>query len=271
MAKRRRLDEELVAQGFFATREDALRAVMAGEVSTTGRRLEAPGEQVKPGIPLHVKGHLAYVSRGGLKLERGLEAFGVSPDGMACLDVGCSTGGFTDCLLSHGAKSVLSVDVGYAQFDWSLRNDPKVELLERTNIVDVPTPERAGTIDLAVCDVSFTSVVAVLPAVCALLKEEGSFLTLVKPQFEAERDEVDEGGIVHDPRVRLETLEKVQEAFLEAGLAPLGACPSPITGAKGNHEYLLLGQRGCAAPCALDLAPVVESGAVVRRESEHMY
>lgn len=123
---RPRLDEELVRQGFFRDTDEALRSVLAGEVSTTNRRLSSPGERVKPGIKLHVRGHIPYVSRGGLKLQQGLDAFNVSPEGLACLDVGCSTGGFTDCLLRRGAASVLSVDVGYAQFDWSLRNDPRV-------------------------------------------------------------------------------------------------------------------------------------------------
>jgi 23S rRNA (cytidine1920-2'-O)/16S rRNA (cytidine1409-2'-O)-methyltransferase len=149
--------------------------------------------------------------------------------------------------------------VGYAQFDWSLRNNPRVELLERTNIVDVPTPERMGTIDLAVCDVSFTSVVSILPSVMELLKDGGAFLTLVKPQFEAARDEVDEGGIVHDPEVRLEALMKVAGAFVDAGLAIKGACESPITGAKGNHEYLLYGRRG-EAGLVPDLSQVVREG-----------
>ena len=177
---RRRLDEELVEQGFFRTTGDAMRAVMAGDVSGPSMRYTSAGTQVRPGCELHVRGSLPYVSRGGLKLERGLDAFGVDPTGLACLDVGCSTGGFTDCLLARGAASVLSVDVGYAQFDWSLRQDARVELLERTNIVDVPTPERAGIIDLAVCDVSFTSVLTVLPAVCELLGPHGRFLTSPK-------------------------------------------------------------------------------------------
>lgn len=247
MARRRRLDEELVAQGFFRSKEDALRAVLAGEVSGRGVRFSSAGEQVRPGCELHVKSALPYVSRGGLKLERGLDALGVDPRGLRCLDVGCSTGGFTDCLLDRGAASVLSVDVGYAQFDWSLRQDERVTLLERTNIVDVPTPEREGTIDLAVCDVSFTSVLAVLDAVCALLVEDGRFLTLVKPQFEADREGVGEGGVVRDPVVRVAAVERVAHAFDEAGLGVAGACASPITGAKGNHEYLLLGVRGHAS------------------------
>lgn len=241
MARRHRLDQELVDQGFFPSTSDAMRAVMAGEVSTTDRRLTAPGEQVSPGIELHVRGRIPYVSRGGLKLEGGLDHFGVDPTGYACLDVGCSTGGFTDCLLRHGAACVVAVDVGYAQFDWSLRQDERVTLYERTNVVDLPalTDQR---FDLAVCDVSFTSVVTILPAVVSLLAPHGMFLTLVKPQFEAPREDVGEGGIVRDPEVRQAALEKVRSAFEEAGLHVVGSCESPITGHKGNVEFLLLGR-----------------------------
>jgi 23S rRNA (cytidine1920-2'-O)/16S rRNA (cytidine1409-2'-O)-methyltransferase len=262
VTRRLRLDEELVRQGLFPSREAALRAVLAGEVSTTNRRMESAGELVEPGIALHVRGHGQYVSRGGTKLAHGLDAFGVSPRGLSCLDVGCSTGGFTDCLLSRGAASVLAVDVGYAQFDWGLRHDPRVTLLERTNITDVPTPERAGTIELAVCDVSFTSVTTVLPAVLELLTPDGMFLTLVKPQFEAPRADVGEGGVVRDDAVRLQALERVANAFLEAGLGPLGACQSPVRGHKGNVEYLLFGRRG-TPPTTLDLASVVRDGVTV--------
>lgn len=237
-----RLDQELVSQGFFRSTDDAMRAVMAGDVSGASMRYSSPGTQVRPGCELHVRGQLPYVSRGGLKLERGLDHFGVSPVGLACLDVGCSTGGFTDCLLSRGAASVLAVDVGYAQFDWSLRQDPRVTLLERTNIVDVPTPGRSHTIDLAVCDVSFTSVLTVLPAVMGLLAPGGRFLTLVKPQFEAARAEVGEGGVVRSERVRLGVLERVAAGIERAGMRVAGSCESPITGHKGNHEYLLLAE-----------------------------
>ena len=243
MTKRHRLDAELVDQGFFATKDEALRAVMAGEVSTSDRRLTSPGEQVARGIELHVKGRASFVSRGGLKLERGLEAFGVDPTGLTCLDVGCSTGGFTDCLLRHGAASVLSVDVGYAQFDWSLRQDARVRLLERTNIVDVPGIVGTGVVDLAVCDVSFTSVLTVLPAVLELLSPTGAFLTLVKPQFECPREDVGEGGVVRDESARLAALDRVRVAFEDAGLTVRGTCESPITGHKGNVEYLLYGTR----------------------------
>lgn len=241
---RRRLDAELVAQGLFPDTDTAARAVMAGDVSTTDRRLEHPGDQVKPGIPLHVRAESPYVSRGGIKLERGLSYFGVDPTGMSCLDVGCSTGGFTDCLLTHGAAHVLAVDVGRADFDWRLRQDPRVELLERTNICDVPGEGRDGTVDLAVCDVSFTSVTVVLPAVMQLLAPAGAFLTLVKPQFEAPRGDVGEGGVVRDGRVRQAALDKVSLAFAEAGLCVQGSVESPIKGHKGNVEYLLYGTRG---------------------------
>lgn len=243
MARRRRLDQELVAQGLFATTDDALRSVMAGEVSTSDRLLTSPGEQVACGIDLHVRGRLPYVSRGGLKLERGLEFFSIDPAGLRCLDVGCSTGGFTDCLLRRGASHVTSVDVGYAQFDWSLRRDGRVTLLERTNIVDLPGAV-CDRFQLAVCDVSFTSVTTVLPAVVALLARGGSFLTLVKPQFEAARKDVGKGGVVRSDAVRRAALGRVQEAFAGCGLSVLGSCESPITGHKGNVEYLLAGVLG---------------------------
>ena len=238
---RRRLDAELVEQGFFSSADEAMRAVMAGDVSTKDRRMTSPGEQVRPGIELHVRGRAAFVSRGGLKLARGLDAFGVDPAGLTCLDVGCSTGGFTDCLLKRGAASVISVDVGYAQFSWELRRDPRVTLLERTNIVDVPALVGPGVVDLAVCDVSFTSVITVLPAVLELLRSGGTFLTLVKPQFEAAREDVGEGGVVRDPAVREAALTRVREAFERSGLSVRGTCESPITGHKGNVEYLLCG------------------------------
>lgn len=246
MARKRRLDEELVAQGFFATCDEALRAVLAGRVSCRDRRLSSPGEQVERGLYLHVRGEKGYVSRGGLKLERALDAFSIDPGGKDCLDVGCSTGGFTDCLLAHGAAHIIAVDVGYAQFAWELRNDSRVELLERTNIVDLAVPDRLGTVDLAVCDVSFTSVATVLPAVRALLRNGGSFIALVKPQFEVPRGDVGEGGIVRDEALRRAALEKVRSAFIAQGLQILGSCESPIAGAKGNIEYLLAG-RACDA------------------------
>ena len=243
MAARQRLDAELVEQGFFATTDEAMRAVMAGEVSTRDRRLTAAGEQVPRGIELHVRGRAPYVSRGGLKLERGLDHFGVDPAGLDCLDVGCSTGGFTDCLLARGAATVLAVDVGYAQFSWELRQDARVCLVERTRVEDLPALVGPAVADLAVCDVSFTSVRRVLPAVCELLRPHGAFLTLVKPQFEAARDEVGEGGVVREASVREAAVRAVAEACEEAGLVVRGSCESPVRGHKGNVEYLLLAER----------------------------
>ena len=261
--KKVRLDDELVAQGICADRADALRTLMAGLVSAHGERLTSPGMLVVPGEELHVKGHLPYVGRGGLKLAGALDAFGVDPTGLACLDVGCSTGGFTDCLLKRGAASVLSVDVGRAQFDWSLRNDARVTLLERTNIVDLPALGYRGAADLAVCDVSFTSIAHVLPAVLEVLKPTGGFLTLVKPQFEAAPDEVGEGGIVRDHAVRRRTLCDAVRLFAASGLTPLDVCCSPITGAKGNVEFFLWGKRGI-----LDGAGAVEEDGHLARVLE---
>lgn len=239
-----RLDDELVNQGICADRADALRTLMAGLVSSGGERLTSPGLKVEPGLSLHVKGRLPYVGRGGLKLAGALDAFAVDPTGLRCLDIGCSTGGFTDCLLKRGAAGVVSVDVGRAQFDWGLRNDPRVTLCERTNIVDLPEQGYRAAFDLAVCDVSFTSIATILPAVLDLLAADAAFLTLVKPQFEAAPDEVGDGGVVRDPAVRVRVLSWAVELFATHGLVPLDVCSSPITGAKGNHEFFLLGVRG---------------------------
>lgn len=243
--RRHRLDEELVDQGFFSTTSEAMRAVLAGEVSTTDRRLTAAGEQVVPGLELHVRGRGRYVSRGGLKLERALDHFSLDVRGLCCLDVGCSTGGFTDCLLTRGASRVVAVDVGRAQFSWRLRQDERVELLERTNVCDLPAlrPDLDQAFGLVVCDVSFTSVTAVLSAMVRMLASGGVLVTLVKPQFEAAREEVGAGGVVRDDAVRAAAVERVQAAVVGEGLSVLGICESPITGHKGNVEYLLAARR----------------------------
>lgn len=251
-----RLDDELISQGICADRADALRTLMAGLVSSGGERLSSPGMKVKPGIELHVKGHIPYVGRGGLKLAGALDVFSVDPTGLHCVDVGCSTGGFTDCLLKRGATHVVSVDVGRAQFDWSLRNDNRVTLLERTNIVDVPAQGYAQAFDLAVCDVSFTSIRTILPAVLDLLSADGAFVTLVKPQFEAPASDVGEGGIVRDPAVHARVLKDAIELFAQSGLAPLDVCVSPITGAKGNREFFLYGVRGSRDARGLLSSPI---------------
>ncbi len=242
--KRVRLDDELVWQGICANRADALRILMAGEVSAHGERLTSPGLMVEPGLSLHVKGRIPFVGRGGLKLAHALDAFDVDPSGLSCLDIGCSTGGFTDCLLKRGAAQVVAVDVGRAQFAWSLRTDERVVLCERTNIVDLPDLGYRSAFDLAVCDVSFTSIAHIIDAVVASLNPTGRFLTLVKPQFEAPASDVGEGGIVRDPAVHQAVLARVVQLFDDRGFLPQQICKSPITGAKGNVEFFLLGARG---------------------------
>lgn len=252
--KRVRLDDELIAQGICADRADALRTLMAGDVSARGERLTSPGMKVESGIELHVKGRLPYVGRGGLKLEGALDACAVDPAGCACADIGCSTGGFTDCLLKRGAQSVVAIDVGRAQFAWSLRNDKRVTLLERTNVVDVPGLGYEHAFDLVVCDVSFTSIAHIIDAVVAMLAPGGQFLTLVKPQFEADSHDVGEGGIVRNPAVRRRVLERVVRLVAERGLTPRQVCASPITGAKGNVEFFLHCSNDGAAPELLEAA-----------------
>lgn len=263
--KKGRLDDELVRQGYAQDRNEALRLVMAGLVSLNGERLSHGGAMVVAGVPLHVRGsrrasargHGVYVSRGGLKLEGALEAFGLVVDGLNCLDVGCSTGGFTHCLLKYGARRVAAVDVGYGQFDWGLRGDPRVDLFERTNICDADPMALGAPFDVAVADVSFTSVEHILPTVCDLLGEGGWFCTLVKPQFEAEQDEVGPGGVVRDPAVHRRVLARVIEGFSTSplGVAALGV--SPVHGAKGNVEYFLLARRG-ADTAAVGIDEVVD-------------
>ena len=259
--KKRRLDDELVEQGYAADRAAALRLVLAGSVSLGGERLTSVGAQIPVGAPVHVRGsqrmsaqgHGVYVSRGGLKLEGALASFGLDPTGCNCLDVGCSTGGFTDCLLKLGARRVAAVDVGYGQFDWGLRGDDRVALFERTNICDADAASLGAPFDIAVADVSFTSVEHILPAVCDLLGENGCFCTLVKPQFEAARDEVGAGGVVRDPAVHRRVLARVVEGFLAGPLGVAGLCVSPVHGAKGNVEYFLLARRGVASvPVSID-------------------
>ena len=245
--KRVRLDDELISQGICADRADALRTLMAGLVSSGGERLTSPGLKVTPGLPLHVKGRIPYVGRGGLKLEGALDAFGIDPTDLACLDVGCSTGGFTDCLLKRGAATVVSVDVGRAQFDWSLRQDERVTLHERTNVTQLPELGYGGAIDLAVCDVSFTSIANIIDAVLACLNPSGSFCTLVKPQFEAGRGRVGKNGVVRDKDTHRQVVEDTARFALDTGFSIRQIDYSPITGPKGNIEFLLLLEKSGTA------------------------
>ena len=235
-----RIDELLVKRGFSETRSKAKALLMAGSVFVDGHRVEKAGAMVAAAAEIELKGVSGrYVGRGGVKLEAALKGFGIDPGGKTVLDVGASTGGFTDCLLQHGALVVYAVDVGYGQLAWSLRNDPRVRVLERLNARYLKLEDIGERVDIATFDVSFISLTLVIPPVLGVLKPGGVIIALVKPQFEVGKGEVGRGGIVRDEAKRLRTVKKI-EAFVEsAGLDLMGVIPSPIPGADGNREYLL--------------------------------
>jgi 23S rRNA (cytidine1920-2'-O)/16S rRNA (cytidine1409-2'-O)-methyltransferase len=237
---RTRLDRLLVARGLAPTREKAQALILSGAVSVAGRRIDKAGTPVDEAADVAVAGppH-PYVSRGGVKLAAALDAFGLDPKGAVCLDVGASTGGFTDCLLQRGAAKVYAVDVGYGQLDAKLRADPRVVVCEKVNARSLSRDDVPEPIRLAAIDVSFISTRLVLPAVAPLLEKTGALVVLVKPQFEAGRAEVGKGGIVRSEAVRLRVLGQVEGYGRAAGLEPIGSLPSPIRGAHGNEEFLL--------------------------------
>ena len=236
-----RLDGLLVERGMASGRNAAQAMIADGRVSVNGSIVLRPAALAAPDAEIvHAEGP-SYVSRGGIKLAGALDAFGLSPDGLTCLDVGASTGGFTDCLLQRGASHVYAVDVGYGQLAWSLRNDPRVTAMERHNARhSLPIDKPIG---LAVADVSFISLRLVLPSVIEKLVSGGYIAALVKPQFEAGRDEVGRGGVVRSPSVRASAVGRVALWAIENGLRVLGVRESAITGPKGNREYFLLLQR----------------------------
>jgi 23S rRNA (cytidine1920-2'-O)/16S rRNA (cytidine1409-2'-O)-methyltransferase len=242
MIPKERLDVLLVQQGHYETREKAKAAVMAGLVRVNGERLDKPGTKIKLTDLLEVKGALhPYVSRGGLKLEKAIRFFGVPFDNQTVIDIGASTGGFTDCALQHGAQKVIAVDVGYGQLAWSLRQDPRVVVMERTNFRHL-LPEQIGEqVQIAVMDVSFISIRLLLPVIAALLIPGGQLLTLIKPQFEAGRENVGKNGIVRDPLVHISVLSRVCQTAAEIGFQLEDLTFSPITGGDGNVEFLLHG------------------------------
>ena len=242
--KAERVDVLLVARGLCDSREQARRLILAGEVRSGDRKIDKPGTKLPEDTPLEVQEKPRYVSRGGLKLEAALAAFGIDPTGWTCLDVGASTGGFTDCLLQHGAARVHAVDVGTNQLVWKLRSDPRVLAKEQFNARHM-TPEDIGEkVRLAVMDLSFISLTKVLPAVFPLLDGEGTIVCLIKPQFELERADISKGGIVRDPALHERAVEKIRHFVTEdLGQKWLGLIDSPITGTDGNREFLAwLGQ-----------------------------
>ncbi len=236
-----RLDLLLVNRGLASSREKAKSMIMEGIVFVDGQREDKAGTVFSPDIPIEIRGNvLPYVSRGGLKLEKAMKEFSLSMEGKVCMDIGASTGGFTDCMLQNGAAKVYAVDVGYGQFAWKLRQDPRVVCMEKTNIRYV-TPEQIGEpLDFASVDVSFISLTKVLLPARELLKEGGQMVCLIKPQFEAGREKVGKKGVVKDPLVHREVIEKVMDFARETGFAVEMLSYSPIKGPEGNIEYLVL-------------------------------
>ena len=239
MKIKKRLDVLLLEQGYAETRAKAQAIIMSGLVYVNGQKADKPGVSFEESVQLEVRGAACpYVSRGGLKLEKALRDFGVKPEGFVCSDSGASTGGFTDCLLQQGAKKVFAIDVGYGQLDWKIRSDPRVVVMERTNVRYV-TPEQLGEpLDLSVVDVSFISLKIVLPVIKNLLKTTGQVLCLIKPQFEAGKDKVGKKGVVREAQTHIEVLDQFVEAVLSMGFTILGLTYSPVKGPEGNIEFL---------------------------------
>jgi len=236
-----RLDAVLAEKGLFPSRERAKAAVMAGLVYVDGNRVDKPGTPVARSSEFSVKeGACPYVSRGGLKLEKAIREYGIDLAGADCMDIGASTGGFTDCLLKNGARIVYAVDVGYGQLDWKIRNDARVVNMEKTNIRYLDTDSMDMRFDFICVDVSFISLKLVIPVAVRLLKSSGRLVCLVKPQFEAGRKQVGKKGVVRDEEVHREVIRKVIGYGLENGVYSHGVIPSPITGAKGNVEFLII-------------------------------
>ena len=267
--KKLRLDELLLRQGLAESRERAQAVVMAGLVYVDGRRETTPGAQLPPEARLEVRdGGLPYVSRGGLKLEKALRVFPIPVNGAVCADCGASTGGFTDVLLQNGAARVYAIDVGYGQLAWKLRNDPRVVCLERTNIRFVGRAQVPEELDLAAADLSFISLRLVLDAVRGLLRSGGQLICLVKPQFEAEREQVGKKGVVRDPAVHRSVLEEFLRYSAAAGFCLRGLDYSPIRGPEGNIEYLAWLENGAGTPFAPDLDALVAASHAAHGKDE---
>lgn len=239
MPPKMRLDELLVERGYFTTTEAALRAVIAGKVRVDDVYPTSAGAKVPCDVDVYVKGVRQFVSRGGHKLQAALDTFAVDVDGKRCIDVGCSTGGFSDCLLQAGAGSLACVDVGYGELAWKIRNDERVSVFERTNIRTADPAELGAPFDVVVCDLSFIGLAQLAPTFASLCGPGSILLALVKPQFESAHDETQDGLVV-DPDVRARTVEEVQEALEQVGFTVEGTMESPVPGKKaGNIEYFI--------------------------------
>ncbi|MDD5955752.1 MAG: TlyA family RNA methyltransferase [Lachnospiraceae bacterium] len=255
---KKRLDVLLVEKGLAPSREKAKAYIMEGKVFVENQREDKPGTNFDENSKIELHGKkLAYVSRGGLKLEKALKTFPVKLDGAVCMDIGASTGGFTDCMLQNGASKVFSVDVGYGQFDWSLRQDPRVVLMEKTNVRYIKPEDIGEQLDFASCDVSFISLSKILPAIFPILTDDGTMVCLIKPQFEAGRENVGKRGVVKNPKVHRDVIAEVF-GFTEAlGFAVKGLTFSPIKGPNGNIEYLMYIEKNGGESDAIDIAAVV--------------
>ena len=252
---KKRLDILVTERGLAESREKAKALIMAGDVYVDQQKADKPGDLYPEEAPIEVRGKgLKYVSRGGLKLEKAMAEFPISLSGLVCMDVGASTGGFTDCMLQNGAKKVYAVDVGYGQLAWSLRTDPRVVNLERTNARYLSQEQVPEPIDFFSVDVSFISLSLILPAVRPLLAENARAVCLIKPQFEAGREKVGKKGVVRDPAVHQEVIEKILSFALENGYSVLGLTFSPVKGPEGNIEYLAYLQRS-DAPTQAETVP----------------
>jgi len=235
-----RLDQLVVERGLAESREKAQALILAGQVMVNGQKSSKPGHSIADGARIEVLERMPYVSRGGYKLAAALDHFSIDVIGWTCLDVGASTGGFTDCLLQRGARSVWAIDVGHGQFDWKLRNDPRVVVKEGVNARYLEAADYPVKFDLAVCDASFISTTLLIPAIAPLLTTNRRMIVLVKPQFEVGRADVGKGGIVRDPELHNFACARVRNAVEALGLDS-AIIPSPILGAEGNREFLLYG------------------------------
>jgi 23S rRNA (cytidine1920-2'-O)/16S rRNA (cytidine1409-2'-O)-methyltransferase len=237
MSKKLRLDQLLVAKGLFASREQAQRAVMAGEIKIGTRTAAKPSQLLKADAAIALKPMRKYVGRGGLKLESALDRFRIDVHGKVALDIGASTGGFTDCLLQRGAAKVYAVDVGHGQLDWKLRNNPRVIVLEKLNARFLSGEHIPGLVDVCVIDVSFISLTLILPNAFDLITPSGVILALIKPQFELQRADVGRGGVIRDPELQQKAQDKIVAFVTHLGYVVIGIVPSAIKGADGNQEF----------------------------------
>lgn len=257
MAKQR-LDVVLVEKGYASSREKAKALIMAGKVLVDEKKIDKAGTEINPDLPIRLLGQdIPYVSRGGLKLEKALQVFPVDLSGKVVADIGASTGGFVDCALQNGAVKVFAIDVGYNQLDWKLRSDARVINMEKTNARYLEADSLGELVDVITTDVSFISLEKILPPAMAFLKQGGHVLALIKPQFEAGREKVGKKGVVRDPAVHREVIEKILNLCEEMELSVWGLDYSPIKGPEGNIEYLLWGAKDDATTFVPDVGAVV--------------